>query len=269
MSDSTLLVNSPFDAVARDYDRVFTESLIGRAQRQAVWAIASQILRPGQRILELNCGTGVDAVFLAGLGCEVVGLDSSAEMVAVAQQRVETERKKDGITILQIATEQLGRLPAEADYDAVFSNFGGLNCVAGLEAMAKELSRLVRRGGPVLLCLLNRCCLWEVGYYLAHLRFARALRRWQPDGAVAKLGHSTEVRVHYPSVVDLIHALHPYFRYRKHCAIGLTVPPSYLESWALRHPRLLDFAGELDARLSAWPVVRSLGDHYLAHFERL
>ena len=57
-----------FDAIAEHYDDLFTNSLIGRAQRQAVWEIASRHLRPGGLVLELNCGTGEDALFLANSG---------------------------------------------------------------------------------------------------------------------------------------------------------------------------------------------------------
>jgi len=47
-----------FDTVAEDYDRIFTNSAIGRAQRDAVWEVARTVFSPGSRILELNCGTG-------------------------------------------------------------------------------------------------------------------------------------------------------------------------------------------------------------------
>ena len=47
------------------YDDLFTRSAIGRAQREVVWKILFRHFDPGDHILELNCGTGEDAVFLA------------------------------------------------------------------------------------------------------------------------------------------------------------------------------------------------------------
>ena len=53
-----------FDRLAGSYDEVFTRSVIGRVQRGVVWKVLAETFRPGDRILELNCGTGEDALFL-------------------------------------------------------------------------------------------------------------------------------------------------------------------------------------------------------------
>ena len=53
---------SPFDAMAAAYARSFTESAIGRYMRAAVWRWLDAAFQPGDRVLELNCGTGEDAV---------------------------------------------------------------------------------------------------------------------------------------------------------------------------------------------------------------
>jgi len=45
------------DDVAESYDRVFTYTVIGRAERNAVWRELTQIFHAGQHILKLNCGT--------------------------------------------------------------------------------------------------------------------------------------------------------------------------------------------------------------------
>ena len=61
-----------FDTLAERYDDMFTNSLICRAQRDAVWSMAIRTFRRGDRILELNCGTGEDALFLAHHGITVL-----------------------------------------------------------------------------------------------------------------------------------------------------------------------------------------------------
>ena len=54
-----------FDSLAEKDDDFFTRSMIGRAQREAVWDVMINTFDSGSHILELNCGTGKDALFLA------------------------------------------------------------------------------------------------------------------------------------------------------------------------------------------------------------
>src|SRR5579863_1282907 len=80
-----------FDTIAEQYDDIFTRSLIGRAQRDAVWHVLEETFRAGDHVLELNCGTGEDALFLSRLGVSVFACDVSEKMIAVAARRMGKE----------------------------------------------------------------------------------------------------------------------------------------------------------------------------------
>lgn len=86
--------SAPFDALAETYHRVFTASCIGRAQRAQVWRAMDRTFQPGQRIPEINCGTGVDALHLAERGVTLLACDASAAMIEVAARRI----RRFGIT---------------------------------------------------------------------------------------------------------------------------------------------------------------------------
>jgi len=70
-----------FDTLADDYDTAFTGSVLGRALRELVWVRMDRLFKPGERILELGCGAGEDAVHLARRGVHVTALDASARMI--------------------------------------------------------------------------------------------------------------------------------------------------------------------------------------------
>lgn len=255
-----------FDSIADSYDQTFTESAIGRAQRRQVWSRLLSAFAPGQRILELNCGTGEDAQFLAERGRSVVACDASRAMIEVAQRRVRTERNERDLRFVHLANEDLDFLPRGPLFDGAFSNFSGLNCLAGLKPVAANLAELVRPGGHVLLCLWSRVCVGEVLWYASRGQFKKACRRFAGK-ATAKLGELT-ISVSYPTVKQVRRAFCPWFELRSWRAIGLFVPPSYVEPWLRNRKAALSLMQQLDRRCAAWPVLRSAGDHVLMEFTR-
>ncbi len=166
-----------FDSVAEAYDGLFTNSLIGRAQRSVVWKRAAALFPAGSRVLELNCGTGEDAAFLASRGVAVTACDVSARMIEQAQQRRVVEGGGGSVEYHVLPSEQIDELPSQQFFDGAFSNFSGLNCVSDLSDVAGQLAKRLRPGAPVLFCMSTRFCVWEMLYYLAKLDTKRAFRR--------------------------------------------------------------------------------------------
>jgi ubiquinone/menaquinone biosynthesis C-methylase UbiE len=262
-------IGTPFDAVADSYDQTFAESLVGRAQREVVWAALDRLFRPRQRILEINCGTGVDAVRLASRGVSVVACDVAPRMIEVARRRALAARPEASVEFRVLATEEIGRIRAEAPFDGVLSNFAGLNCVRNWRAVARDLARLIRPQGVAVFCVFGRFCLWEVCWYLCHGRLRKAFRRVRAGGSVAQIGGNREVRVYYPSAEALRRSFAPDFRLVEWRGVGVSVPPSYVEPLARRFPTILKNLAALDQRFSGVPIVRFLGDHILVVLKRV
>jgi SAM-dependent methyltransferase len=266
---STTLGTAPFDAVADEYDARFTNSAIGKAQRESVWREIDRVFRAGQRVLEINCGTGFDARHLAARGIHVMACDVSPEMVAVARRRLSASPDRDHVDLRTLAIEQIGQLEGEGLYDGVLSNFAGLNCVADLRGVAGDLARLVRPGGRAILCLFGRFCLWEMFCYTFQGDVKKAFRRLRGKAGAANLAPGHRVFVRYPSVRSLRRDFAPHFRLVSWKGTGIAVPPSYLEPWAVRFPRLFKFAAMIDPFLGRCPGFRSLADHVVVVFERV
>ena len=191
---------APFDAVAERYDEAFTLSGIGQAQRRAVRNELARTFRAGDRALEIGCGTGVDACFLAERGVRVVATDSSSQMVAVTARRVQQEGLGKLVHPIVLRAENLSSVGANPLFDGVFSNFGALNCVDDLPAFADSLARLLKPGASALLCWMGPYCAWEMLWYLAEGNTKKAFRRLKSGGVTARIAEAAFVRVRYPSV---------------------------------------------------------------------
>lgn len=262
---------TPFDALAEIYDDTFSTSLIGLAQRAAVTRELNVVFAPGQHLLEINCGTGVDAVYLAGRGLRVLACDSSSRMIAIARRRAARLGLEDRAEFRVLATEDLAALAATEGrerFDGALSNFSGLNCVENLAAVASDLARLLKPGARAVFCLFGRSCVWEILWYLGQGNAAKAFRRFRPAGDLARLAEGVTVCVRYPSVFAITRTLEPYFRLRRREGVGVMVPPSYLEPWARRFPRMLAALAKADSKFERWPLFRALADHALLTFER-
>lgn len=148
MSSPLLEVSRHYwDLTAETYDQIFPETVVGKAQRRAVWRELDSAFQTGQRILELNCGTGIDAVHLAGKGVRVLACDLSPRMVAMAVRRSVANNVTELTAFRVLPTEHISQfVGVEASFDGVFSNFSGLNCVEDLSTVARSLGQFLRPG---------------------------------------------------------------------------------------------------------------------------
>jgi ubiquinone/menaquinone biosynthesis C-methylase UbiE len=256
-----------FDRLAEEYDSVFTYSAIGKSQRRVVWDRMLAVFPAGGHILELNCGTGIDALFMMNAGMNVTGCDASPRMIDIARQRAVNANMQANSEFCALTTEDLHKLPETCLFDGLLSNFAGLNCVSDLKALAREAAHRLKPGAPLLLCFLTRFCLWESAYYLRHGNPSKALRRCRGT-SVAHIGDFS-FDVYYRTLSELRRIFAPEFRVVAIEGIGITVPPSYLEAWAAAHPRLLRRMDAIDDIVRTWPGLRALGDHVLLHLEKI
>jgi SAM-dependent methyltransferase len=251
-----------FDTVAEAYDGQFTRTRIGTAMRAAVWARCMARFRPGFRILEMNCGTGEDAAWLARQGMQVLATDISPRMLEVAGRKLAALPENAAVQFRTLAWEELGDLAAEP-FDGMLSNFGGLNCVSDWQGAARALAGRLRPGATAILCIMGPHVPWEWLWFLARGRPAAAFRRLH--GSREWSG----VRLRYPSIGAARTAFAPGFRPLRVTAIGALLPPPYTEGTLRRYPRLLDTLERLERRFEAhWPLPQ-LADHYLLELERI
>lgn len=258
---------SAFDPVAESYDDEFTHTALGRALRERVWSRLAARFPAGSCVLELNCGTGEDAAWLALRGVAVVATDQSEAMLAIAR------RKTAGLQVecahLELSEPDLHPSSVTLHpFDGAFSNFGGLNCVADLSPLARALALWLRPGATAILVVMGPVCLWEIAWHLLHLRPGAAFRRWARGGAQARIG-GRSLKVYYPRPGVLARIFAPEFRVVRLAGLGVALPPSLLARALEHHAGLIHVLGELEDRASGvWPIAH-LSDHYILELERI
>src|ERR1700678_1122136 len=236
-TDPTQFAQAYWDTAAETYVQDFTGTGIGETRRDAVWRRFAKIFSPGQKLLELNCGTGIDAVHLAGQGIQLVACDISLRMIEIARQHAASTDTGALIDFKVLPNEEIGSLPGENVFDGAFSNFCGLNCVEDLPAVVRELTRLVKPGAPVLLCMIGRFVPWEIVWFMARGKPGRALRRLR--GNNFRPSDPGTVRIQRPSVREIARIMSPAFSLKRWSGVGITVPPTYTETRMQRFPRMI------------------------------
>ena len=173
---------APFDHIASTYDSVFTQSAIGQLQRKQVWQYLEQITPElqGLEILELNCGTGEDAVLFSEKGFNIVATDVSEEMLKVTQQKAHQFSMQNKISSHYLDLDSFDETLFDKKFDLVFSNFGGLNCInpESFRKLLQKLPHILNPKGRFVAVIMPKFCLWESLYFLARFQFKNVFRRW-------------------------------------------------------------------------------------------
>lgn len=258
---------SAFDKAANSYDSEFSRTTAGRWLRESVWSRLAPFVEPGMHALDLGCGTGEDALWLAQKGCHVTAVDGSTAMLQeVAAKAARSNLEPRVRTVRLDLNAPVRAAPFPQSFDVVLSNFGAVNCVSDLHLFGRKLAAWVKPNGTVALVFMGRFCAWETAYYLARLD-RRAARRWS-GRAQASVGGQT-IEVQYWSMSEIFRSLTPHFCPVASLGVGAFLPPSYLFHWVERRPRTFGTLARWERRTShIWPLSR-MGDHTLVILKRL
>lgn len=258
---------SAFSKQAPVFDALYSPDVIIQYKRQRVRQHMLQFLPPNASILELNAGTGEDALYFAGLGHPIHATDISEGMQQVLRQKISRSPHVENISYELCSFTELENLQRQGPYDHIFSNFAGLNCTDRLEKVLDSFSYLLKPGGFATLVILPRFCLWEF-LLLFKGKFKTAFRRFsRRKGSKAHIeGEYFRCWYYNPSFVRK--HLEDSFRVVGLEGLCTMVPPSYMEGFAGKHPRLYRFLEKKENKWKdTWPW-KVIGDYYIITLQK-
>jgi len=249
-----------FSRTAEKYDAfAFDHPHLAR-MRNKVYAHLGRLLPPGARILELNAGSGVDAIALAQHGYRVHATDIAPGMLARLHSKVEQYGLGDQVTVQQCSFTDLS-LVQGAPFDAIFSDLGGLNCIPDLSPIIFQLPQVLRPGGVVTWVLMPRVCLWELAeLFRGNPRLA--FRRFAPGGTRSHL-EGLYFQVYYFTPRQVLAWFGKDYQQLALEGLSVITPTAESKNLAKCFPRFYRALSWLDDRLSPLPPWRGWGDFFI------
>jgi ubiquinone/menaquinone biosynthesis C-methylase UbiE len=251
-----------FDSVAADYDGPRGNNALIQDMRAEMWRWLDATFSTPSRLLDLGCGTGLDAVRMARVGHHVTATDWSAEMVRRTHDRATAEGVGNRIDALAVGAHELETLGGSIRFDGAYSNLGPLNCVPDLTEVARECARLLKPGGALVFTVIGRICPWEIVHYAFKRRWSRIAVRYA-RGAVPVTMNGRTVWTRYYTPREFFRPFSGEFVLRQFRGLCVAAPPPYLGWIRDRHPRIHAALWRLDRGMAGWPLLRGLGDHFL------
>lgn len=149
-----------FDAEAQDYDEWYESkrgSFIDEVETNCAFELFN--IKKGMKVLDVGCGTGNFSIKLAKMGCEVVGVDVSTEMLKIAREKARSENLK--IEFLEMDACDLDF--EDETFDGVFS-MATLEFIYDHQKAIDEMFRVLKKGGRLLIGTINRDSKWGKFY---------------------------------------------------------------------------------------------------------
>lgn len=255
--DNETLVNNAFSAQAPLFDQIQNNNPMLIWMRSVIHRHMNEFLQAGDSILDINAGTGIDAVYFAQRGHSVYAMDIAEGMVNQIREKVAELKLEKRITVEQRSFTEAGAL-APLQFDHIFSNFGGLNCVSDLASVGNQLKTILKPNGYITLVVMPPVCPWEI-FHLFQGKWKLATRRLHQNGITAHIeGHY--FTTYYHSVERIVKSFGNDFKVVKVRGVASFSPPPYMERFPKKFPRLYSFLQTCDEKFSAFPPFNRWAD---------
>ncbi len=260
-STSVTTTGEAFGRLASSYDDDFENLPASQRLRGIIWDVYLRYFKPGDSLLELNCGTGTDALALAKNGLRIHATDISDGMLDAFHQKLSNSPYKEVVSTQRLAFDQLSTLHGR-QFDGAYSNMGGLNCEADIKRVATDLHAIIKPGGVFIGTFLGDVAIWDMLAFLARGKVRQAFRRRSPEGSAANVGGAIVQTFYYsPETIQLFFSPH-FTRVELHGLNIFTPPPTSQQAYR-RIGKGMKLFEKLDEAVMRHPPFNRIGDHFI------
>lgn len=254
-----------FTKQSSSFDKIEEENLILQYMRKRIHEHCLRYFPANAKILELNCGTGIDAVFFAGYGMKTLATDVAPGMIDTLNLKIREQKLERSITTQLCSYTDLPQFP-EGPFDVVFSDFGGLNCISELQPVVEGIKKNLKSGGIVTLVVMPKVCPWEMLLALKG-NFKVAFRRFKKDGAQSHL-EGQFFKTFYFSQAYIHKVFGEEFSKVKIEGLCSFVPPPYFEFFPKRLPATFKFLAKVENAVRFTFPFDRMADHFIITLRR-
>jgi ubiquinone/menaquinone biosynthesis C-methylase UbiE len=265
MTLQELQTEMAFTLQAPLFDELEKQNPILQYMRTEVHGYMHSIIKPGDKILELNAGTGIDAVTFAEWECDVLATDLSEGMLSELDLKKQKSSFGNRIETRQLSFNDLSSIE-EKRFNHVFSNFGGLNCADNLEEVVEQIKLMLLRNGYATLVIMPPVSPLEMMTFFKGNK--NAFRRFKKKGVDSKV-ENIHFKTFYYSVKDLKGYFGKNYRCNHLQSLGLFVPPPHADHFVKRNLKLFGLMKNFDKTFGRFPLLRNIGDHFIISFQKL
>lgn len=263
MQPLTVSVNNAFTKQSPHFDEEDLKNPVLQRMRKQVYDHVQQYLKPESKILELNAGTGIDALHFIRLGHQVHAIDISDGMISQLERKVRAEDLSNKLSFQQLSYTDLKKVNVRC-FDYVFSNFGGLNCTPDLRQVTKHFELLLTSGAFITLVVMPVVCPWELAGIFRN--GSKALRRFSKGGVKAHL-EGEYFQTYYHSLNTIKKAFDEKFTFIKSEGLAALSAQPHTADFPGRYPRLHKLMNRLDERVRNHFPFNRWADHIIVTFQ--
>ena len=262
-NNSTENINLAFSSIYQEYETLSKENYCDIYRRNIIRKHVESFLNPQDTILEINAGSGIDAVYFSKKDHQVLATDIADNSEIYINNKIKVE----GLKNLEFQKCSFSNLKSieNRKFNHIFSNYGGLNCAADLEEIFSQFNHLLHPNGYVSLVIMPKYYPWEMATILKGNK--NAFRRWKKNGVLSNVNNHS-IPTFYYSPKQVKRAMGKDFKVVSTKNIGTFYPSLHYSSFQ-KYPKTIGFLMHFDSWInSKFLTPKGIGDYFIITFQK-